>query len=105
MFYAKQLNIPHFRGVFMRDQLPSKPFQNESAIVNMDSKYGEGTHWVAYWKRGNLVKYFDSFGDLRPPVELVRYFGKARIEYNYERQQDFNSVICGHLSLKFLCNV
>lgn len=90
----------------MRDGLPGSALVNESAIVNLDSKFGHGTHWVCYKKRGNRVLYFDSFGDLRPPPELVRYLGpSADIEYNYERKQSFDSVICGHLCLEFLTDV
>lgn len=92
----------------MRDNLPnSGPRPNESAIINLDSIDGPGTHWVAYKKRGSLVTYFDSFGDLPPPKELVLYLRKGlkptdKIYYNYERQQNFNTVWCGHLCLKFL---
>lgn len=65
MRYARDLGIPHFRGVFMRDSLPrTLPRKYESGIVNLDSTKGPGTHWVAYKKRGNNVKYFDSFGNL-----------------------------------------
>lgn len=104
--YAKELNIPNFRGVFMRDALPKKTRRYESAIVNLDSKYGEGTHWVCYRKRGNRVEYFDSFGNLRPPMELLQYLGSGvTINYNYERKQGFDTVVCGHLCLKFLTNV
>lgn len=89
----------------MRDTLPKKPRPYETAIVNLDSHQGAGTHWVCYKKRGNNVYYFDSFGDLRPPAELVEYLGpSANIVYNYKRQQGFDSVICGHLCLKFLTN-
>lgn len=90
----------------MRDGLPAKPRKYETCIVNLDSKYGGGTHWVCYRKRGNRVQYFDSFGNLRPPLEIVKYLGPdAHIEYNYESKQSFDSVVCGHLCLKFLCNV
>lgn len=103
--YAKKLKIPHFRGVYMRDTLPNKPNKCESAIVNLDSVQGRGTHWVAYTKRDNIVYYFDSFGNLRPPPELVRYFGSGvQVSYNYDRKQSFNSVQCGRLCLKFLKN-
>lgn len=96
-------DIPHFRGVFMRNDLPNKIWNNESAIVNLDLKQGLGTHWVAYKKEGNKIIYFDSFGDLRPPKELLRYFGKtSRIQYNYKRYQKIGSSNCGHLCLKFL---
>ena len=57
----------------MRDSLPKKPLINESAIVNLDSTSGPGTHWVCYKKRKNKVKYLDSFGNLKPPNELIKY--------------------------------
>lgn len=100
--YAIQLQIPYFRGVFMRDCLPKRISSNESAIVNLDSSSGPGTHWVAYAKRGNHVEYYDSFG-VAPPAELSRYFGKkADVIYNYDQDQQLSQVICGHLCLKFL---
>lgn len=101
--YAKVLNIPHFRGVYMRDALPVRPRKYETAIVNLDNSQGPGTHWVCYKKHEDTVYYFDSFGNLRPPSELVRYFGSsARIKYNYCRKQGFDSVQCGRLCLQFL---
>ena len=67
--YVKVLKIPYFRGVFMRNLLPRNgPLTNESAIINLDDKYGPGTHWVAYRNRKNSVLYFDSFGNLKPPL-------------------------------------
>lgn len=87
----------------MRDALPSRPWKNESAIINLDNEEGPGTHWVAYKKRGVNVKYFDGFGDLRPPAELVKYLGRgSKITYNYNRYQNYNSFNCGHLCVKFL---
>lgn len=87
----------------MRNALPTTPNVNESAIVNLDNDFGPGTHWIAYKKRGKHVIYFDSFGDLRPPNELIKYFGKnVNIKYNKDRVQDFNTEVCGHLCLKFL---
>ena len=102
--YAKLLKISNFRGVFMRNALPaSGPHFYESAIVNLDDASGPGTHWVAYRKRGKNVVYFDSFGDLRPPLDLILYLGVDEVKYNHERYQDFDTYNCGHLCLKFLC--
>ena len=43
--FAKQLEIPHFREVYMRNRLPkSGLFDRESAIVNLDDVSGPGTH-------------------------------------------------------------
>lgn len=101
--YAKKLKIPHFRGIYMRNSLPQTPRRYESAIINLDVQEGPGTHWVAYKKHNDKVVYFDSFGALKPPVELVRYFGdKCKIRFNYDNYQNFNTVNCGHLCLEFL---
>lgn len=101
---AKHHQISKFRGIYMRDDLPSTPpRKEESAIVNLDSKVGTGSHWVCYRKKGSHVLYFDSFGDLPPPLELLRYWGpKATVHYNYKRKQSFNSFNCGHLCIEFL---
>lgn len=48
------------------------------------------------------VFYFDSFGNLRPPKELIKYLKGCDIYYNRERFQHRNPWNCGHLSLQFL---
>jgi len=85
-----------FRGVFLRDTLPKKLKQNECAILNLDNTSGNGTHWVAWLKRGNDKFYFDSFG-LPPPTELNNYLGD--VFYPTEQIQQRQVVICGHLCL------
>lgn len=90
----------------MRDLLPFRVNDNEAGIVNLDSIFGEGTHWVCYWKQGPRIEYFDSYGNLRPPIELQRYFNTdprpVTVKYNYFPRQKLNSVNCGHLCLDFL---
>lgn len=104
--YALQLRIPHFRGVYMCDTLPKRPLENESCIVNLEPSSRSGSHWVAIHKRGKHAYYFDSYGDLRPPREIKLYLRDcSSIQYNYERYQSFNSVICGHLCLQFLLTI
>lgn len=89
----------------MRDTLPKSSFCKESAIVNLDSNKNSGTHWVAYIKNGSIVNYFDSFGSLKPPRELVKHFGSnVKIFYNNDSYQKYNETNCGHLCLKFLYN-
>lgn len=72
--YSKSLNIPFFRGVFMKDKLPKHNWTNETGIVNLDYSSGGGTHWVCYKKLFNTVYYFKSFGNLPLPQELQQYF-------------------------------
>lgn len=91
----------------MRDALPKSPLSNESAVVNLDLSEGAGTHWVAFKKHGATVNYYDSYGNLPPPLEVTKYLKRGRykakeIYYNYTREQDFNTVWCGHLCLQFL---
>lgn len=88
----------------MRNELPAKVRNCETGILNLDT--GDGTHWTGYVKRKGKVLYFDSFGNLRPPKELVTYLRSSdpfvSISYNHERQQNFTDFNCGHLVLKFL---
>lgn len=100
----KALEIPNFRGVFMRDNLPkTKIWENECMVVNQDSIKNEGTHWTCFVKVSNDVYYFDSFGKLAPPLELINYLGSnCNIFYNSKQYQYYNTVICGHLCLRFL---
>jgi len=86
----------------MKDSLPKISRKNECAVINLDTSKGRGTHWVAYKKHNNIVEYFDSFGNLKPPKELIEYFKSCTIMYNRDIYQKFNTYNCGHLCLQFL---
>lgn len=90
----------------MRNNLPRKIRMRESGIINLDGTTGVGSHWVAYKKNGCNVIYFDSYGNLRPPKEVEKYFlsdgGRNVIHYNYFRYQKDKETNCGQLCLKFL---
>ena len=104
--YAKALKISYFRGFFMRNELSRRvPHQYESGIINLDDKDGPGTHWVAYKKSNTETLYFDNFGNLKPPPDLVKYLDDGSfIKYNHSRYQEYDTFECGHLCLKFLCD-
>ena len=99
---ASQLNIQGFRGVFMRDKLPSflLPGQ-ECGILNLDTSLGSGTHWTCWYvsQEGNKF-YFDSYGTAIP-AELQQYLGKDVLHNDFQIQA-FNSDICGDLCLLVL---
>ena len=102
--YAEKLDIPKFRGVFMRDSLPAKPKREESAIVNLNRSDQRGSHWVCYYKRGLNRIYFDSFGQITP-IEIQNYLKRRKeqgigvIHRNTDIVQPINTNICGHLCL------
>lgn len=109
---AKHLEIPNFKGVFTRDQLPKKIGNKEAGIVNLNTSNEPGSHWVAYFRDGSKKIYFDSFGQVIP-TEIQKYL-KTKDEYRYnlpviERNTDVvqepNTVICGHLCLYVLDNL
>ena len=56
---AKKLNIPNFRGVFLRDELPKKPRRNECGILNLDDSNGEG-HTGQIFQRTVRIKYIST---------------------------------------------
>lgn len=91
----------------MRDELPSSgAFDFESGIVNLDTSYSHGTHFVAYKKRKRQVFVYDSYGNLKPPLSLINYLNKhyeCQIFFNHRRDQ-FETYNCGHLCLEFLIN-
>lgn len=87
----------------MRDTLPKKVKSVECLVLNHDSNKSTGTHWSALAKLKNNAWYFDSFGNLPPPLELKLYLGpKVNIFHNYYRYQNFDTYVCGQLCLKFL---
>ena len=107
--FASQLGIPNFRGVFMRDTLPAKPYEIECGIVNFDTSHGSGSHWVAYYKKGKERIYFDSYGQsildelstyLKTKTEIEK--DEAVIFRNTDIVQNFDTKICGHLCLYVL---
>ena len=96
--FGKELGIP-LRGVYMRDDLPGKPKENECGIVNFERLCEGGTHWIAYWKRGKERIYFDSFGG--PVLQEVRNYLGSPIYRNTDVVQGATP-FCGHLCLKVL---
>ena len=73
--YAREVEIPHFRGVFMRVTLLQYPFSIECGIVNLNKSDQSGNHWVCYYRNGSARFYLDSYGQITP-VEILRYLNK-----------------------------
>jgi len=82
---VRKLEIPRFRGVFLRDNLPLEPKRMKCGILYLDDTSGNGTHWVVWYRDKGKNYYFDSYG-IPPPNELKRYL-KSPILYNTEQIQ------------------
>ena len=108
--YVRQLEIPNFCGVFMKDTLPAEhPYTVECSIVNFNTHSQPGSHWVCYYRNKDQRIYFDSYGQITP-VEVQRYLktgpefqrGEEVIQRNTDIVQAPNTVVCGHLCLYVL---
>ena len=109
---VKHLKIPNFKGPFMRDELPTTPGGQECGIVNFNTSSEPGSHWVAYYKKGNERIYFDSFGQVIP-TEIQKYLKTKEefekdapvIQRNTDIVQQPNTEVCGQLCLYVLDNL
>ena len=101
--WVDYLRIKHFKGVFSRDSLPHQIKNDECGIVNLDSKIGSGTHWVAYRNGKSHTEYFDPFG-LEMPFEVAQYLGTSgkQIYYSGDEIQERDSFLCGYWCLYYL---
>ena len=106
------LQVPNFRGVFMRDELPKKIKNLECGVMNLNTHKQSGSHWVCYMRNHNTRIYFDSFGQITP-LELQKYL-KTKSEFQnevsvIERNTDIvqrpNTNVCGHLCLFVLTSL
>ena len=110
--YVKKLKIPNFRGVFMRDTLPTKLRKVECSIVNLNKSNEIGSHWVCLTKIDKTRLYFDSFGQ-DVPFEIIRYLKTSKeykndvavIARNTDILQRVNTHVCGHLCLFVLTSL
>jgi hypothetical protein len=82
----------------MRNNLPDKPFKNESGVINMDDKDNAGTHWTAYVKNTLTSYILIVLG-----IEFIKYMKDAdSIRYNRLRYQKNGASDCGRLCILFL---
>lgn len=60
-------------------ELPNKTLSN----LNFSDR--NESHWVAWRKQVDLKMYFDSFGNAKLPIEIVKYFGVKNFQYNFSK--------------------
>ena len=103
------VDLPYFRGMYMRDTLPKRSLDRECGVVNLNTSHQPGSHWVCYHKDPQCRIYFDSFGQITP-MEIQKYLkttqefeeDKSVIQRNTDIVQAINSTNCGQLCLMVL---
>ena len=104
--WAKWLKVPHFEGIFSRDDI-DHVHEKGCCIINLDDGVGNGTHWVATKVNKDSIYYFDSFA-IHPPEEFIAYAEKLGKKWIYNSGypiQDLASVRCGWYCSYFLDNI
>ena len=103
---ARELKIPHIRGVFMRDTLPRRSSSTECGIVKLNTSNQPDIQWVCYYRNKNGRIYFDLYGQVTP-LEIQRYLKTSRefdsskevIQRNTDIVKAANTPVCDHLCL------
>ena len=102
--FARRAFGTRFRGVFMRDEIPSNfNAQHPYGIVNLDRSVEPGSHWIAVAYQGprNLMIY-DSFGKMhRPPREIFQKYPNSELT-DPDAEQSLRETNCGARCLAWL---
>jgi len=101
---AKSLLGHKFQGIFTADKLPKLTKTQPYAIVNLDSSWQEGSHWIALAKSGKKVIFYDSFG--RPSKSILPLLkgggGTTIVNTEDDAEQKIHESNCGQRSASFL---
>lgn len=97
-----------FRSIHFLKTVPSDyymnhkvPRENFAQIINTDPSYKSGKHWVAVFKRGDIIEYFDPTGD--KPNRNISFFLNhyPNVIISNKKHQRGNNY-CGIYSLFFI---
>jgi hypothetical protein len=94
--YGRLLFGRRFRGVFMRDRVPSTiTAERPYAIVNLDRNSEPGSHWIAVAHIGpRRLLVYDSYGAIhKVPRELLHAYDVEVTDPDAEQALDENN--CG----------
>lgn len=85
----------YFRGVYSRDNVPTPEHAENFYVVNCDTSYEDGSHWIAmYISEKNTSEYYDSFG-FKPWYNELKYYLGCNYVYNDLQIQHPFSSVCG----------
>ena len=104
--YCKHNSIP-LNNCISKDNLPLKALKNgDCYVLNLDTPFNAGTHWVALCCNKNQILFYDPYG-LPPPERIldVMFMNKKTKYLNEEQNQLEDTIICGHYCLSLLKSV
>jgi len=97
-----------FRGVYAKDQLPTRAPTSSLYVCNTDPSTRGGEHWVVIYIDGKRRgEFFDSSGDIRPLEEHFEIFLERNSHIwtrNPQAVQHLLSDACGYHCIFFAVN-
>ena len=97
-YYKINLDLMVFT---LRDNLPNK-IKDGTCVTNLDEYSDIGTHWILLYVKNNDITYFDSFGVVHIPKEIIKLIGRKNVIVNIFRIQAFDSIMCGYFCIGFI---
>ena len=102
-------NIPGFLGAFPYNELPQRPREDFSVVINTDSDKEPGAHWIALIRKSSRFYVFDSYGrEINDDLFTVKFKTKVSsyIEGDYTWNTDWfqqlTSNACGYYCVYFI---
>jgi hypothetical protein len=95
--YCRRVIGTKFKGVYPSNRIPIL-INNESCIINTDPAGFPGTHWLSFYKCGEYLYCYDSFGRdlLRIIPDLFRVYPYRFVKYDKkDREQMDEEINCG----------
>lgn len=101
--------IPGFLGAFPYNELPRRPDDDFSVVINTESDKEPGAHWVALLRKAARFYFFDSYGrevngDLftdKFKTIVSSYIG-GHYTWNSDWFQQLTSNACGYYCVYFI---
>ena len=97
----------YFLGTYPACMYPSTNKNVYSFITNTDNHNLQGTHWIAWFVRNDILSFFDSFGRSPYHHDFPVYYKKIakqfkEVEYSRTQIQSSNSWTCGYFCINFI---
>ena len=86
--------------IYSTNNLPE--INDGTYVLNLDEYELAGTHWIALYKNGDNIIYFDSFGVEYFPKEIKNFIDNKNIITNIDRIQAYQSIMCRYFCIGFV---
>ena len=97
----KYQNEPRLKGVFSRDNLPTK-VKDGAYVMKLGEYVDTRTHWIALFCTEVQVIYFNNFGVKHVPKETEKFIEPKNIKINTFRIASNKSIMCGYSCTEFI---